>query len=438
MHSPGCPYARDPTEEAVMTDDDHSSEAGESMQEFVTKKVRLERDFDAEAAARKALVDSLVGRKPKPIDIRKGEGSVVMARKKPAGRPRSHDPVQTPMPLPARTDDAQPVVRKIVVADVIDTVKEEVDVVSVALQEPVPTPIVRRHRSREANVSDTLQSDSPKKRVGAESKLKALAEVAAEAGDPRQLTARGITAEAAKRIDIRSSAMRTHWNRYLNAEQRTYLLYGDTGKKVTRAEEKYSILLQLRAQMRDEKKLAPTKSEFIPLAAKKLGMTEQSTSTYIYERLTDEQKLKLEFALPANDSGYSLDEQIGILKIVRKEMREKGLPAPRHIDLAQAAAARLKQKASSVRTLIGSFSNELKEELELLESRSGKLQGLSAFHVREGFTGALAVLRLRKMKLTIRNLQKILDMKRPVIESYLADNPDVRTQLIDEVIKNSM
>ncbi len=407
--------------EALVSDDEQSSAPEEPLDTFVRRKITSDRDFEAEARARKALVDSLVGRTPAPTGELRLGGSVVMARKKPQYRGARKGTNLTPSPSAEDLQDEEPTE--------LETTPVEEEVVT-------EDTIVEVPQLPEAEaVEDTVALTEPVsgKRVFAEAKMRAFAEVATEAGDPRSLTPAGITTAVAKKLNAAVSAIKTHWNRYLSNEQRTFLLYGEKGKKKTRAEEKFAILLKLRAEMRAAGKSAPTKSEFIPLAAPLLGMTKQSTSTYIYERLTDVEKEKLDFA-PA---GLTFDEQVAILKLARREMKDKGLPPPRRVDLAIAAAPRLKQKRDSVRTLIGSLSNELKEELELAGTRSAKLSGLSAFHVREGFLGSISVLRLRKMKLTIRNMEKVLQMKRAVIESYLKENPDVRLQLIDEVVKKT-
>lgn len=414
--------------------DEHSSEPEESMDAFVRRKLKAERNTLEEALARKALVDSLVGRKPTPRkDVRLSQ-SVVMARgarNKPAPKvPVDDFAVEDESDDRRQIDEEDVSGLESIEADVFHAESEEYSGPEAAADERI---VAEPNVPADDPVSEAV-ADEPehKGRVSAERKMEAFAAVVAAAGDPRQFTPASLMTAVAKQLGVPEGGIKTHWNRYLSAEQRRYLLYGKKGKKITQTESKFGIAMQLRAEIRARGEPAPTKSEFIPLVAKRLGLTEQSTATYIYERLSGDQKAQLDFGLPGNYSGYTCEEQIGILKIVRKEMKDAGLPAPRHTDLAIAAAPRLKQKVDSVRTFITSLSAELKEELEFLQSRSAKLNGLSAFHVKEGFLGAFAVLRLRKMKLSSRNLQKILNMKRPVIESYLAEHPDIAHQLIDE------
>ncbi len=407
------------------------SSVEESLASFVRRKIHADRDRDAEARARRELVDSLVGRKPAPIEIG-FSGSVVGAPKKPARGIRSNELRSTVKDVVEYRADSPP---EVAMSD------PDTEPVVLAVMETPPAVVEAPRRARKTiaktNATKTETKavhriDESKKRTRAEDKLREIALVASAAGADRNLSAHELISAVAHLLGVSEAAVRTFYTRTLSKEQRAYLRFGDRGTQITRSQQKFAIIVKLRAEIRDSGKVAPTKSEFIPLAAERLGMTHFSTSTYIYERLTDAQKRQLEFGTPTNDSGYTLDEQIGILKIARKEFKDKGLPPPRHIDLANAAAKRLNMKVDSVRTLIVSLSDATKEELELLGSRSNKLGGMSSFHVREGFMGGLAVLRLRKLDLTISNLQKVLQLKRSLMNSILKEYPDIKLQLIHE------
>jgi hypothetical protein len=107
-------------------------------------------------------------------------------------------------------------------------------------------------------------------------------------------------------------------------------------------------------------------------------------------------------------------------------MANKGLPPPRQIDLAEAAAARLGMKVDSARAFISDLSWKVKNELDLLQSRSGRLKGLDPTLIREGFLGAFAVLKVRRLPATMDNLRLVLRLKSDVIKSYLDHSPDIK------------
>ena len=257
-------------------------------------------------------------------------------------------------------------------------------------------------------------------------KVAALEKVSAELRKNKpQLEIMELLEAAAKELRMTPPGLHRFWLRFLNEDERNRLLYGEGGTKLTRAEEKFAILMALRDKMRKKGKPPPTKAEFIEAAGGLLKITLEATRTYIYSRLTEEQIGLLEFAPPAPPL-FTKEEQLAIIKGIRQEMRGKGLPAPRQKDLAAAAAPLLKLQESSTVTLINSFGKEVKEELEFVQSRQRTLVGHEATTVREGFLGAIAVLKLRRMPLTAFNLRIVLRLKPAVIDKYLAEHPDIK------------
>lgn len=233
---------------------------------------------------------------------------------------------------------------------------------------------------------------------------------------------------AAQKLRMTYTGLKTHFYRSVPEETKARWLYGSFGRKRTRAEIKFDILMHVREQLRKKVGLVPRKKELAEAAAKPLGMTLDSTRTYIYDRLTAEEVA----ALDLREKFLSPAKQTEILKSVRQEMRDQGKPAPRPVDLARAAAPLLRQKTTSVRTLLGRLDETTKCELEFLGSRSSMLAGVDPNTVREGFRGAIAVLKLRKLPLTTENLQLVLKFKSEVIKSYLSENPDVQALLEDD------
>jgi hypothetical protein len=223
---------------------------------------------------------------------------------------------------------------------------------------------------------------------------------------------------AALALGMSQSGLRAFYARSIPEETKKRWLYGEGGKKVTRADEKFAILARVRGEMRQRGEPSPTKRHLATAAAKLLGMTQLSAEGYIYNRLKPSQARALQFA--------GIDEQIAVLKRVRQEMREKGLPAPQQTDLATAAAPLLGIRAASVRSLIAGLSQTVLGELEFMGSRACVIAGLDQETVRNGFIGAIAVLRLRKMHLTTLNLRLVLKLRPAVIESYVAENPDIK------------
>ena len=282
-------------------------------------------------------------------------------------------------------------------------------------------------------VADLPVQDEPlvvvqKRRTAAE-KIQELEKTALELKEKRRsFTAADLFRATAKRIGMNPWSLRTFFQRDLPKETRDRMLLGEAGKQPSRAEEKFAILMRVRDEMRKAGKPAPNKKELIDAAAKPLGMLRSSASIYVYEKLTEAQTIALEFRPPPAPL-FTEAEQLAVLKRIRKEMRDKGLPAPRQIDLAAAAVPILKQKETSIRTLINKLSKEEKEELDFMQSRSRSLVGLSPEVIREGFIGAIAVLKLRRVPLTTFNLRIVLRLKPAVIEKYLADNPDIAALL---------
>jgi hypothetical protein len=229
-------------------------------------------------------------------------------------------------------------------------------------------------------------------------------------------------------LEMNVWSLRTFFQRDIPKETKREMLYLEGGPKPTRGEIKFATLMHIRDEMRKAGLPAPNKKELIDAAVKPLGMLRSSVSIYVYERLTKEQTQALEFAPPPKPL-FTEAEQLAVLKKIRKEMKEKGLPAPRQIDLAAAAAPVLKQKETSIRTLINKLPKEVKDELDFAQSRARSLVDLEPDLIKAGFLGAIAVLKLRRMPLTAFNLRIVLRLKPAVIEKYLADNPSVRELL---------
>jgi hypothetical protein len=72
----------------------------------------------------------------------------------------------------------------------------------------------------------------------------------------------------------------------------------------------------------------------------------------------------------------------------------------------------------------------VRAELEFAKCTSAVLMGHEASTIREGFLGAIAVLRLRRRALTTKNIRIVLRLNPKVVESYLAENPDIRALLL--------
>lgn len=241
----------------------------------------------------------------------------------------------------------------------------------------------------------------------------------------KQLLVKDLIEAAAHQLGMSVSGLRAFYARYVTPEIKARLLYGESGRKVTRAEAKFRILMQVRDEMRERGEPSPNKKELALAAAKRLGMTPNSAQGYVYDDLTQEQVELLEFA----EQFLTLDQQIAVLKQVRQGMRERGLPAPLQTELAKAAAPLLRQKPTSVRTLIRRLDAAVRAQLKLSGSHSRKLVGVEPDIIREGFLGAIAVLRLRTTPLTISNLRQLLKLKPVVVKSYLEENPDIRALL---------
>ena len=313
-----------------------------------------------------------------------------------------------------------------------------------SLNEKKPGVILPTVRKEEVRVEESIPAVSEvtlvpvafeKKRRKPAEKLTALEQAAAElrmeetAKQPEgaerdiQLTARELISRAAEKLRMSWTGLSTYFYRSVPAEIRDRWLYSK--RKRTRGEIKFEILMQVREQLRQKGGAVPRKKELAEAAAKPLGMTLDSARTYIYDRLTPEEVK----ALDLRGRFLSLVEQVDMLKCVRKEMKEKGLPPPRSKELAETAAPLLRQKVNSVKTLIGSLSEEIKEELELSESRSGMLAGVDPALVQEAFIGAVAILKLRRMPLTTESLRLVLKLKPQVVTLYLNEHPEVKELL---------
>lgn len=240
-----------------------------------------------------------------------------------------------------------------------------------------------------------------------------------------QLTKCELIARAADKLSMTCSGLSTHFYRSIPEETKARWLYGRLGRKRTRSEIKFDILMQVREQFRKKGGVAPRKKELAEVAAEPLGMTLNSTRTYIYDRLTPEQVE----ALKLRSRFLSRSEQIKVLKKVRREIQEKGLPSPSARDLAEAAAPLLMQKVNSVCTLIGNLNEEVKNTLELSGSRSGTLVGIDPIVVHNAFIGAVAILKFRNLSLTSESLRLVLKLKLEVIDSYLSEHLEVKTLL---------
>lgn len=267
-----------------------------------------------------------------------------------------------------------------------------------------------------------------KRRRTAAEKFAVLEATAAELRKQKgALLAHDLVAAAAKKLRMSYTGLSTHFYRSVPDEIKTRWLYGEAGRALTRKEIKFGILLRVREEMRKRGEPKPRKKELALAAAKPLGMKLNSTRTYIYDRLT---KAEVK-ALDLRKQFLSFDEQVAVLKSVRQKMKEEGKPAPRHVDLAKAAAPLLKQKVSSVRTLIGSLSEELKTELEFLGSHSSAFAGRDPAEIQAGFMGAIAVLKFRRAPITAETIRLTLRLKPRVVEAYLAEHPELKV-LMDE------
>ena len=264
------------------------------------------------------------------------------------------------------------------------------------------------------------------RRRGSHEKLAALEAAAIELKrHASQITVGGLMIAAARMLRMTPNGLRTFYSKSVPVDTKTRLLYGENRRKVTRSEIKFGILMRVREQMRKDGDPAPTKKELAIAAAKPLGMTLFSTQTYIYDRL----KASEVAALGLKGRFMTRNEQVTVLRRLRQEMKDSGLPVPRQSDLAEAAAPLLRQKVDSVRSLIVTLSPEIKRELEFIGCRSRMLVGLDAATIREGFVGAIAVLKLRRAAVTAPNLRKVLRLKSAVVESYLSEHSDIAALL---------
>jgi len=185
-----------------------------------------------------------------------------------------------------------------------------------AQPEPPPTPLVVE--VVEEKVLRGMDSRGRKN-------LAALEEASAELrATQTQLRLCDLIRAASRKLGKSTSGLRTFFYRALPEETRVRLLYGN-GRKLTRDEIKFSILMRVRREMRQRGEPAPTKRKLAALAAKPLGMTINSAEGYVYDLLTPEQAEALEFVKPP----FTLEQQIATLKRIRQEMREAGRPKPR-------------------------------------------------------------------------------------------------------------
>ncbi len=349
----------------------------------------------------------------------------------------------------ATVDPPPPLKDTVKVEEEIETVPLE-EIVEISTLQPVEVEKVEEPVVATPDVVEPSEEDEPevvfeKRRRKPEVKLAALEEAAAELrkekfqaqpenAEPKleeqdfQLEGHELIARAAKKLRMSYTGLSTHFYRSVAQETKARWLYGKLGRKRTRAEIKFGILMQVREQFRKKGGPAPRKKELAEAAAGPLGMKLDSTRTYIYDRLKPEEVK----ALDLRGQFLSLSEQIEVLKNVRKEMKEKGLPAPRPTDLAKAAAPLLRQEVNSVRTLIGGLSEETKAELEFLGTQSNMLATREPAVIREGFLGAIAVLKFRKLPLTVANIHSVLKFELEAIRSYLRENPDLTALLENE------
>jgi hypothetical protein len=283
----------------------------------------------------------------------------------------------------------------------------------------------------EEEVEELSLSDK-KPRSKSSHKLAAMQEVSVQLRRHKlQLTATELIEATAEKLDVPVTTVKIFYDRDLPKEAKPALLYGVGGKRVTRSQIKFRILLETREVMRKENpSYKPYKKELITRAYKLLGMTFDSASVYVYERLNEEQTKALDLGVAPNQTGLTLEEQIAVLKRVRREMTQRSLLAPRQVDLAKAAATALKMTVDSVRTLIVSLSEADKLELDFLQNRTRMLAGQKIETIRAGFLGAIAVLRLRKLPITKVNLRQVLKVKLTMIDLVLADHPDINA-LVD-------
>jgi hypothetical protein len=244
-----------------------------------------------------------------------------------------------------------------------------------------------------------------------------------------QLTVTELVGTAAKDLHMTAAGLRSFYCRSVPQDAKNSWLYGEGGREISRREQKFNILMCVREELRKKGGPKPRKKELAEAAAKPLGMKLISARTYIYERLSKEEAA----ALDLRKQYFTRAEQFMILKQVRKNMQDRGLPPPRQTDLAEAAAPWLKQKASSVRSLIVSFNKEEKDELACMKNRSSGLVGLDPTVVKEGFAGAIAVLKVRRAPITINNIRLVLRLKQEVVELYLTEHPELRTLLDSSV-----
>ena len=236
-----------------------------------------------------------------------------------------------------------------------------------------------------------------------------------------QLEVSELVMRAAQLLHMSQSGLKTYLYRSVAKETIVRWLQGKHGRTLTRKELKFEILLRVREALREKGGLAPRKKELAEAAAPALEMTLASTCTYIYDRLTGEEVAQLDLRIPPRTKV----EQLAVLVHVRTWMKEQKQPAPRISDLARIAAPYLGHTMASVRTLITNMSEEEQEKLELQKGPVSAFCGLDEVTTRDGFLGALAVLRMKQILPTIKNLQDVLKISRPDIELYLSLHPDI-------------
>lgn len=241
----------------------------------------------------------------------------------------------------------------------------------------------------------------------------------------RRLMRRDLIREAAKTLGMSVAGLQSFWTRSVPKDVADRLLYGESGKKVTRAEEKFAILMEVRAAMRTQGLDPPTKRQLAQAAAQKLGMTALSAESYVYERLPTAQVQQLELAL-----SMTHDERIKILRKARDNMRGKGAFPPRQIDLAAAVAPIMGRKAVNVRSMIGALPLEIRTGLELAGGHARTLHGLDAATIRRAFIGAIDVLKVRREPVSRGNVRKLLRISADALRLYLQENPDI-VRLLD-------
>jgi pyridoxal biosynthesis lyase PdxS len=72
---------------------------------------------------------------------------------------------------------------------------------------------------------------------------------------------------------------------------------------------------------------------------------------------------------------------------------------------------------------------EIKEELIFRDSRTNAFTNANPEIIKEACVGAIAVLRLRKLPSTLKNVGTVLKLKPEVIRSYLDEHPDLKEVL---------